>query len=126
VLEGHVFVLEVMYLSVRGHVFVLEVMYLCVRDTNFASLFLRFFYQILNCFLFVFHCILYIFYISRHLECVSMSVETKSTTIHKHLISHQMNVFISISLYYILLGRNDMDVNEHVRLSNITLRYKLK
>ena len=38
-----------------------------------------------------------------------------------------MNVFISILLYCILLGeKKDMDVNEHVKLSNITLRYKLK
>jgi hypothetical protein len=33
-----------------------------------------------------------------------MSVETNSTTLHKHKKSHLMNVFISISLYYILLG----------------------
>ena len=57
-----------------------------------------------------------------------MSVETKSTTIHKYKKSHLMNVFISTSLYYILLDgeKEDMDVNEHVKLSNITLGYKLK
>jgi hypothetical protein len=39
-----------------------------------------------------------------------------------------MNVFIPTSLYYILLDgeKEDMDVNEHVKLSNITLGYKLK
>ena len=57
-----------------------------------------------------------------------MSVETKSTTIHKHKNLIKLNAFISISLYYILLDgeKEDMDVNEHVKLSNITLRYKLK
>jgi len=40
-----------------------------------------------------------------HLKCVSASVETKSTTIHKHKKSHKMNAFISIALYYILLGK---------------------
>jgi len=29
-------------------------------------------------------------------------------------------------MYYILLGRKDMDVNEHVKLSNFTLSHTLK
>jgi hypothetical protein len=49
--------------------------------------------------------------------------ETKQHLLYKN--PHQKKVFKKISHVNILV-RKDMDVNEHERLSNITLKHKLK
>ena len=45
--------------------------------------------------------------------------------VNEHVII-QLYISIQIKVKELLVVRKDMDVNEHERLSNITLRHKLK
>jgi hypothetical protein len=52
----------------------------------------------------------------------------KKMGVRHRLITSQIRLILLIIIYhlYVILIRKDMDVNEHERLSNITLRHKLK
>ena len=58
-----------------------------------------------------------------HNTCERTDEINASTDYVTYLI--ELACTIHVNLFYYLV-RNDMDVNEHERLSNITLRHKLK
>ena len=61
-----------------------------------------------------------------HIKVKEQLVVRKHMDINEHERLSNFTLKIHIKVKETLVVRKDMDVNEHVRLSNITLRHKLK